>query len=355
MKRTDLVRGTVAMGSALLLATVAGCGAEVESSSGDSAHSASGRNTQPVTVRNCGKQVTYDHVPQRVVTNDIGITEIMFALGLEDHMAGYVMPSGKQDAVASSPWKKSYKQTKHLSDDQLTKELAVHAKADLVFAGWGYGFSDSTGVTPKALDKLGVDSYTLSESCRNGTDDHRGTMPPLRALYNDITTLGKVFHVEDRAKKLVHHYKKRVASVRDSGSSGTPSGGHAGKPTVFLYDSGEDKPFTAGRFAGPEDIISRAGGRNAMHGLADTWTQVGWESVVDKNPDVIVINDYGTPSAQAKKKFLRSYKPLAHTTAVKKNNFLVLPYVDLVESPRNPEAIVKLAHYLNTLRGKDDD
>lgn len=315
--------------------TATGCGATVEKSA--EAKSAA------VTLTNCGRKVTYDRVPERVVTNDVGITELMFALGLEDRMAGFAMPDDKGD-LTDVPWKDGYDKVKWLSKDQLTKENVLDARADLVFAGWNYGFREDGGFTPDALKKLGVPSYILTESCRNGrTETSRGIMPPLDALYADLTNLGKLFGVEKRAATLIADFKKQIAEVRAKAPTG------ADRPKVFLYDSGQDQPFTSGRYATPDQVISKAGGINVMHDVQDSWTTAGWESVVERNPDVIVICDYGDVSAEQKKKFLLSYGPLRNVSAVKHKRIFVLDYVDLVESPRNPSAIARLGAYLRTV------
>lgn len=334
-------RRATALLSVLALAALTGCGAKV---SADHESSAAPSGHYPVTIENCGVKTTYDKAPRRVVTNDVGIADIMFALGLEDHMAGYVMPAyrGKIDAVA---WKDAYEKVPWLSKKAITKEIALDAKADLVFAGWHYGFGEDSGVTPASLKKLGIGSYVLTESCRNGTTgSSRGVMPPLEALYTDLETLGKIFDVEDRAAALIKKYKKQIADARAT----APEEGD--RPSVFLYDGGEDKPLTSGKYAGPHDIITKAGGSHVMKDLKDSWVTVGWESVVERNPDVIVINDYGTPTAAQKKAFLTSYAPLANVSAVKNNRIYVMDYADLVESPRNPAAVAALAGYLREVR-----
>ncbi|MEV6674391.1 ABC transporter substrate-binding protein [Streptomyces sp. NPDC051162] len=331
------LRTAVALLAALALA---GCGAKVSDAPAE--EKASGH--YPVTVENCGVKTTYDKAPQRVVTNDVGIAEIMFALGLEDHMAGYVAPDYKGDRRGSVPWADGYKKVKWLSKKEITKELVLDAKADLVFAGWNYGFGEGNGFTPAALKKLGVGSYVLTESCHNGTGGSRGVMPPLEALYADLATLGKIFDVEDRARELTAGFRKQVADARAQVPADGP------KPKVFLYDSGQDKPTTAGAYAGPHDIITKAGGDHVMKDLKDSWTQVSWETVVDRDPDVIVINNYGDVSAEQKKRFLKSYGPLANVSAVKNDRIFVLDYVDLVESPRNPAAIAALAGFLKGVR-----
>ncbi|MEU4213470.1 ABC transporter substrate-binding protein [Streptomyces sp. NPDC026206] len=333
--------------AALLAAvTLTSCGAKVSDASGDK-QSEAGSAHYPVTVENCGVKTTYDKAPRRVVTNDVGIAEIMFALGLEDHMAGYVAPDYRtgRDDKGEAPWKAGYGKVKRLAKKEINKELVLDAKADLVFAGWNYGFGEGNGFTPEALKKLGVGSYVLTESCHNGTTGKsRGVMPPLEALYTDLETLGRIFDVEDRARKLVEGFKKRVADAR----AGVPEDGRA--PRVFLYDDGRDKPLTAGAFAGPHDIITKAGGDHVMKDLKDSWVTVGWETVVERDPEVIVINNYGDVSAAEKKKFLMSYPPLAGVSAVKNDRVFVLDYVDLVESPRNPAAIAVLADWLKGVR-----
>ncbi|MFZ4276123.1 ABC transporter substrate-binding protein [Streptomyces arboris] len=325
--------------AALVLAAalaLTGCGADVTPQSDGKDDSAKADRHYPVTVENCGEKKSYDKAPQRVVTNDVGITEIMFALGLEDHMAGYVMPDDKGD-MTSVPWKDGYKKTTWLSKERINKELVLGARADLVFAGWNYGFNEGEGFTPAELKRVGVDSYLLSESCRNGQGKARGVMPPLEALYTDLGNLGKIFDVEDRADTLIASFRKQVADAQAKAPKGSD------RPRVFLYDDGKDKPLTSGAHAGPHDIITKAGGDHIMKDLKDSWTTVGWETVVDRDPEVIVINNYGDTSAEQKRTFLKTYKPLANVSAIKNDRIVVLDYVDLVESPRNPAAISSLA------------
>ncbi|MEV8309306.1 ABC transporter substrate-binding protein [Streptomyces flavidovirens] len=334
-----LVRpAALALAAALALT---GCGAEVTSRDGQEGQAKAGGH-YPVTIDNCGRKKTYAAAPKRVVTNDVGITELMFALGLEDRMAGYVMPDDKGD-LDSVPWKDAYRKTTWLSKKTINKELVLDARADLVFAGWNYGFNEGEGFTPAELERVGIGSYLLTESCRNGREKARGVMPPLEALYTDLRNLGKIFDVGDRADALIATFRKQVAEARAKAPKG------ADRPRVFLYDDGRDKPLTSGAYAGPHDIITKAGGDHIMKDLKDSWTTVGWETVVERDPEVVVINDYGDTSAEEKRKFLKSYPPLAGVSAIRNDRIVVLDYAELVESPRNPAAIASLAADLRNL------
>ncbi|MBB1260987.1 ABC transporter substrate-binding protein [Streptomyces alkaliterrae] len=336
--RTAVVRSLAVLAS---LTVLAGCGAQVTESEPDSGSDSAkgGGSHYPVTVTNCGEKKTFDKAPTRVVTNDVGITDIMFSLGLEDSMAGYVTPA-YQRSDKQVPWADAYEKTKWLSKGRISKEIAVDNRADLVFAGWNYGFNEADGFTPATLEKLGIDSYLLSESCRNGKGKARGVMSPLDALYTDLENLGKIFDVEDRAEKLVADFRRVVADTEAKAPRGKD------RPRVFLYDDGKDKPFTSGRFAGPHDIITKAGGDHIMKDLDDSWVTVGWETVVDRDPEIIVINNYGDVSAEQKRKFLKSFGPLKNVSAIRNDRIFVLDYVDLVESPRNPAAVASLGEYV---------
>ncbi|MEO6085129.1 MAG: ABC transporter substrate-binding protein [Umezawaea sp.] len=297
--------------------------------------------TAPVTVRNCGQDVTFDRVPSKVVTNDTGIAELMFALSLADRMAGYVIGDGQTADLATSPFKPDWDKVPKLAA-KINKEVVQAADSDFVFAGWNYGFSESTGFTPDALRELNIPTYQLTEACRNGTGKQRGIMPPLDALYEDLRNLGKIFRVPDRADQLITGYQAQIASAEKL-MADKP------RPKVFLYDSGLDQPFTSGRNAAPQAIMAKAGGDNIFGDLDDSWTTVGWETVVQRNPDVILINDYAdgdhnTP--EQKQAFLESYAPLSAVPAVQNKRFYVLPYAALVESPRNPAAIEAFAKFL---------
>ncbi|WP_312880388.1 ABC transporter substrate-binding protein [Actinokineospora xionganensis] len=318
-----------------MVLTTSACGAEIAAD--DSAPT----QGYPVSVRNCGADVKFDRAPSRVVANDIGITEIMFALGLADRMAGYTVDRGQDRGIASSPWKADFEKVPRIAED-IALEPIQGANADLVFAGWNYGFNETKGLTPDSLKALGVQSYLLTESCRNGVGKQRGIMDPLEALYTDLRNLGTVFGVRRRADELVAGYQEQVASAQALPADWK-------RPKVFLYDAGIDQPFTSGRNAGPQEIIAKAGGDNIFGDLDDSWTTVSWESVVQRAPEVILINDYGngpSDSIEAKKQFLLSHPALASVPAIRDKRFYVLPYAALVEGPRNPAAIVEFNKFL---------
>ncbi|NYI03700.1 ABC transporter substrate-binding protein [Allostreptomyces psammosilenae] len=316
----------------------AGCGASVEP-----APAASGATAAPVTVTNCGRQVGYAQ-PRRPVVYDIGAVEMMFALGLADRMRGYVMNTVEDAAIATSPWREDFGRVERLGDGRISREIVLEAGADWVFAGWNAGFSEERGITPEILADLGVASYLLTETCRAGEDgERRGVVPPLEALYTDLTNLGLIFGVEERADALVRELQQRITALEAARPEGVDPA------RVFVYDSGTDQPYTSGRFGAPNGVIEAAGGRNVLADLADTWTAVGWESVVRADPEVVVIVDYAGQSADDKRAFLEAHPAMGQVSAVREGRFFVLHYADLVVGPRNVAAAERLAAYLRSI------
>lgn len=117
---------------------------------------------------------------------------------------------------------------------------------------------------------------------------------------------------------------------------------------VFVYDSGEATAFTAGGQGIGNQVIELAGGTNIFADIDETFADVSWEQVLDRNPDAIVIYDYfGTPSVEAKKQFLRSRPDLAGVTAIREDRFAVLTLQDAVLGVRAPYAVEALAAQLH--------
>ncbi|UXN68208.1 ABC transporter substrate-binding protein (plasmid) [Devosia neptuniae] len=286
----------------------------------------------PVTVKSCNRDVTFDAAPMRAVSNDVNLTEMMLALGLTDRMAGYTGVS--EWKTLDETLRANVEQLPELSPDYPTKEVLLGADADFYFAGWNYGMRVGGEVTPETLAAFDIAVYELTESCIHIMDKPKSSMDD---MYVDLLNLGIIFGVEDKAEALVAGYKQELADFSATlPASETP-------PKVFVYDSGEDKPFTAGRYAIPTALIEAAGASNIMDDVASSWVEVGWEPVIERNPDVVVIVNYGDVTAEQKIAFMKDNAAFKDIPAVVNDRFVVLEYVEATPGPRNIAAIKRLA------------
>jgi iron complex transport system substrate-binding protein len=294
----------------------------------------------PVTVTNCGVQVTYDQAPKRAVSNDINTTEDMLALGLESRMAGDFGVTG--DGPAGQPVPAQYlagfHQVPDVSSGYFTLEKLVGLHPDFLFAGWNYGLQAGTNLTPDGLSKYGIKTLALTESCAHVQPGKSAVS--IDDTYQDLGNLGAVFGVPGRAQRVISAMKAQVAAARAKIAGTKPV-------TVFDYDSGEAAPFTGPGLAMPNALIGLGGGTNIFAGLKQSWTSVSWEQVVKADPQCIIINDYGTPTAAQKEKFLETSPITKGLTAVKNHCFLPLSYDQVTPSPRNAAAVVTIARWLH--------
>ena len=67
----------------------------------------------------------------------------------------------------------------------------------------------------------------------------------------------------------------------------------------------------------PTALIEASGGINIMNDFKKSWGTVTWEEVIDRNPEVIVIVNYGNVTADQKKDFMMSNPAFAGIDAIK--------------------------------------
>ena len=284
----------------------------------------------PLTITSCNREVTFKQAPQHALSHDINMTQMMLALGLKSRMVGYSGVSG---------WKAVTPQMSTLLDGlpelaakYPSVETLLNANVDFLFAGWDYGMRVGGDLTPQTLAPLGINVYELTESCAFVM---KRPAASLDDTYNDLRNLGRIFDVQDRANALIAQMQEQVAEVQKD----LPKD----PPRVFLYDSGEDRAMTSGRLGMPQALIDAAGGRNILDDVEASWTRINWETVVEHNPQVIVIVDYSEVTAEQKQQFLLNNQALQGVDAIKNQRFIVIPYVQATPGIDNVLAVETLA------------
>lgn len=301
------------------------------------------RHEPPRVLDVCGESRTYTAVPQKAVSYDVNITEMFLFLGLADRLVGYggVRPS-KEIAPDLQPL---LERIPNLSSQGLNLETLVASGADFVFGGWSYGFRPG-GVTPELLARYGIASYVLTESCVRVRER---VQVRLEDGLIDLRNLAAIFAVQAQVAARIDGLQASIDRLHEQMQ------GNRDWPRVFVYDSGQKIPYTAGRFAMPHAMIEAAGGRNIFDDLSSSWVPANWEDVIDRDPQWIVIIDYDTPDAQGKIDFLLQKKELAGVSAIRERNFLVMSYAEATPGPRNVRQAQRLAAALHPERQIDID
>ncbi|MDD5467698.1 MAG: ABC transporter substrate-binding protein [Anaerolineales bacterium] len=294
-------------------------------------------STYPVTVESCGEPVTFDAAPERALSFDTNMTEMMLALGLEDRMVGYWIsgvPVGEQ-------FQAQIKNIPLISTETWPPpplEAILNLNPDFVFGAWNYNFSEESGVTPEKLEAAGVKSYVLTESCIAV-----GMHPDesLESTYQDIRNLGRIFGVEDQAEKVIDQMKADITAVQDKiGEVEIPLRG-------LYYGGGTDAAFTAGKFAMVTKMMTAVGAENIFADVEDDWIPAaGWEKIIEQDPEFIMIDDTPWESAEHRISTLESLPQLASITAIKEKRYIVLPWTYILPGMEMDEGIAALAKAL---------
>lgn len=290
----------------------------------------------PVTVESCGRPVTVDEPPSRAVSHGSNLTEIMLALGLEDRMLGF-MGQGERLRASTAEHFPAIERLREVQRNQASLEIFLEEEVDFYFAGWSYGMRVGGEVTPDSLGRYGIPVYELSESCvRLGQQ----TRPTFEYLYRDLENLGAIFGITDRSEALVAEYRERIETVREAVEGRE-------RPTVFLYEEGQRVTISAGGYSMPQAIMEAAGAINIMEDIDSSWIRVDWETVVDRDPEAIILLDTGREPVERQIEFLKSRAAFADIDAVRNDRFIVLGYDELTPGPRNIDATEKLAEFLH--------
>nr|WP_216645378.1 putative F420-0 ABC transporter substrate-binding protein [Isoptericola halotolerans] len=298
------------------------------------APAAEGAATQyPLTLDNCGTEVTFDAAPERVVTIKSSTAETMLALGLGDRVVGAAFLDGEvpqwlaeeaEGTAVAEPF----------SDEVPGTEALLELEPDLVYAGWESNVSADGAGDRETLASLGVPSYVAPAACKDP-----GYMPnPLtfEDVWADVREVGQIFDVAETAEDVVLEQSAVLGAIvpDDRGLE------------ALWYSSGSDIPYVGAGIGAPQMILDAVGLGNVAGEVEDTWTSMSWEEVVDADPDVIVLVDAAWNSAEDKIARLQENPATAELSAVAEERFLVVPFPASEAGVRNADAALSISQGL---------
>ncbi|MCX7539096.1 ABC transporter substrate-binding protein [Corynebacterium sp. P5875] len=284
----------------------------------------------PVTVENCGTEVTYD-ATEKLFVNDGNIIATVLSAGGRDRIAEVSSVQRDRDILAAKYGADVVDGLKDVAEKYPSLEQIVAEQPDIYVAGWSYGLSDEKNITPDSLADRGIGTYILTEACRQEGTDARGIVDPWTSVETDLANIGKIVGDPDTAQAVIRDQNERLKALEEAPQP-------ENRPVVFLFDSGTDAVFTSGRFGAPESILDAAGAENGAHDVEDTWVQVSWEKLADSAPDAFVFVEYPGQELDEKIELLRTNPVTRDLPAVRENRFINLPYAMWTAGPLNIDA-----------------
>lgn len=295
---------------------------------GLSATAAQAATAYPLTVKNCGVDVTFDHAPQRTITVGQAATEVLYSLGLGDKVIG--------TSVWFNPVLPEFKaindKVERLADNDPSFESVVQRRPDLVAIQfeWHVG-PQGIVATREQFHDLKIPTYTMPADCvakdnSVGVDGTRLQLFSTDTLYQGVRELAAIFDIEERGKKLVADLKAR----EDAAVKRAQAIGKKDVSAVFWFSSAEMDidPYVAGRKGAPGYMMDKLGIRNIIES-DEEWPVVGWETIARANPDVIVIakmdrRRFPADDYEKKLEFLKTDPVASQMEAVKRNRIIIM-------------------------------
>lgn len=294
----------------------------------------------PLQLASCDTQLTFDAPPQRVVLLESAPVTTLDGIGVLDRVvarAGSFPPGYYDEDLAAR-----IEAVPALSEDidaaghlQISQEVVIAQRPDLVF-----GLPD--GVTREGLRDAGAEALVQEVFC-GGLEGRAG----FDLLYTEIDTYGRVFARTEEAGALIDTLRKRVGTVGTSAEHLTTASAAVLYPSVGggpLYTYGAGSMATA--------QLDALGIENVFAGTADRVFEVGAESLLAVDPDVlIVLYQGGTEGTDVVEKLLAGAR-FAGLRAVRDE--AVLPLLFNFTEPASPLVVDGLERIHEWLADRED-
>lgn len=255
--------------AALVLATTTACGADA---AGDEATA----DGFPVTIENCGAEVTFDAPPERVVMLKSSAVPYLHALGVMDQVVARAgeYPADYYDAETQAELDDIPLLTDEMDTSghlQISKEVVIAEEPDLVLG-------EVDNLSRDTLDAVDIDLLEEPAMCSEGIDD-----PGFDDVYSQLETYGKVFDREDEAAKAVTDLRKRVTELEKQKVG-------EGRTAAVLYPTvGGGVTYAYGTRSMAHPQLEAAGFEDVFADVDERVFEVSTEDLLERDPDVIIL------------------------------------------------------------------
>lgn len=270
----------------------------------------------PLTIKDAsGKEIVIEKEPEKVVSLAPNVTEIIFALGKEDKLAG------RTDYCIYPEEAKEVQSVGDLMNVNFEKLTEI--KPDIVITS-----PMTLEETRKKIADLGLKVLLIDNT------------QSFEATYNIIEQIGKVLNANQKSNEIISSMKEKVESIKKKVAGKE-------KPSVYYVLSyGAEGDYTLGKNTFIDSMIEMAGGVNVANDV-DSWSKYSIEKIVEKDPDIIIYSESPDNPANNKEGIMKAngYKNLR---AVKEGKVMPIDS-DLVEiqGPRLVDGLESLAKIIH--------
>jgi iron complex transport system substrate-binding protein len=209
-----------------------------------------------------GTTTQFDAVPQRIISLAPSNTQILFAIGVGNRVVG--VTDYDHQPYNFTAWIEAGNMTSIGGFSTPNKEVIASLNPDLILA------TPVNDADVASLRNLGYKVLVLNPNSVDG-------------VLADITMVGQATGATQNATALVNSINTQISDIEAKiAAANLP------KPTVY-YEVWNNPLMSAGSTSFINDVISKAGGINIFENETQQYPTVSSETVVQKNPDVIML------------------------------------------------------------------
>ena len=270
-----------------------------------------------------GRSVCLATDKPKIISLSPASTELLFAAGAGSLVIAVDQHSDYPEAVARLPRVGGY--------PNINIEAIVGLKPDLV-AIWKEG--DSTTVV-KQLESLGITTFDLNAVT-------------LDEIKQALTLAGEIAGTQAQAKKTIDVYSARLKALQTQ---------YAHLPPVrVLFEFWRAPLIVAGGRVVINDVITLCGGENIYRDVAAPTAEIGIESVIARDPQVIIGSDPRGNTPQTRQEILDYWKQWSNLQAVQQRQlFSVTSDLIARPTPRVLEGAEMICKQLQAFRQAKQD
>jgi iron complex transport system substrate-binding protein len=288
--------------------------ADVRAAQTQSEHGAPQVSTGRTYIDEIGRAVQIPQEVDRVVSLAPNLTEIVFALGDENHLAGDTdfcdyPREAKQKPHVGGPVNPSLEQIAALMPDLVLATKSINRRE-----------------TVSALDRIGLSVY-VTEAPNS-----------VEQMISSVEHLGGALGAEKSAATLAGDLRARLSDL-DRRLAGA-----AQRRVLFIVWT--DPLISVGRDTFIADALRRAGGSSVVETKAE-WPHISMEEIVRLQPEVLVFASAHAGDTQHEIDMLRTRPGWKNLDAMRQGNVVVVSDAINRPAPRMVDAIEQLARALH--------
>lgn len=260
-------------GLALAATALTGCGLAAEES--EASGGSEGSDAFPLTVENCGADVTFESSPEQVVMLKSAAVPFLADLGVLDRV---VARAGEypRDYYDDETWAQLEEipaltgKTDTSGHLLISKEIVINEEPDLVLG-------EVDNLSRETLAAVDIPLLEEPAMCAEGIDD-----PGFDDVYSQMEVYGDVFDRAEEADAANEELKARVEELSAEGETG--------RTAAVLYPTvGGGVTYAYGTKSMAHPILEAAGFTNVFADTDERVFEVTAEELIGRDPDVLIL------------------------------------------------------------------